>query len=92
MLILSVIYRMLNAMKLLIQKNIYTKIFIQKEYNYCRKVMNKHCNKNLIMKEKGEHLFQQSNGCWICKKLFHNDEEKIRDHCCIADKFRGAAH
>ena len=33
------------------------------------------------MSEKEEHLFQQSNSCWICKKLFDNDEEKVRDHC-----------
>ena len=30
---------------------------IIKEYNYCRKVMSKHFNKNLIMSEKEEHLF-----------------------------------
>ena len=49
---------------------------ILKEYKYCRKVMNKHFNKNLIMSEEEEHLFQQSNGCWICKKLVDNDEKK----------------
>ena len=42
---------------------------ILKEYKYCKKVMNKHFNKNLIMSEEEEHLFQQSNSCWICKKL-----------------------
>ena len=36
-------------------------------------------NKNLIMNEKEEYLFQQSNNCWICKKLFDNDDEKVRD-------------
>ena len=40
--------------------------------------MNKHSNKNLIMSEKEEHLFQQSNSCWICRKLDDNDEEKLR--------------
>ena len=54
--------------------------------------MNKHFNKNLIMSEEEEHLFQQSNSCWICKKLIGNDDEKIRDHCHVADNFRGAAH
>ena len=56
---------------------------IFKEYKYCRKVMNKHFNKNLIMSEEGEHSFQQGNSCWICKKLIHNDEEKVRDHCNV---------
>ena len=65
---------------------------ILKEYKYCKKVMNKHFNKNLIMSEKEEHLFQQSNSCWICKKLIDNDEEKVRDHCHVTGRFRGAAH
>ena len=54
--------------------------------------MNKHFNKNLIMSEEEEHLFQESNSCWICKKLIYNDEEKVRDHCHITGKFRSAAH
>ena len=65
---------------------------ILKEYKYCTKVMNKHFNKNLIMSEKEEHLFQQSNSCWICKNLIDNDDEKVRDHCHITGKFRSAAH
>ena len=65
---------------------------ILKEYKYCKKVMNKHFNKNLIMSKEKEHLFQQSNSCWICKKLIDNDEEKVRDHCHVTGKFRGAAH
>ena len=43
------------------------------------------------MSEKEEHLFQQSNSCWNCKKLIDNDEEKVRDHCHLTGKFRGAA-
>ena len=31
--------------------------------------MKEHFNKNLVMTEKEEHLFQQSNTCWICKNL-----------------------
>ena len=65
---------------------------ILKEYKYCKKVMNKHFNKHLIMSEEEEHLFQQSNNCWIYKKLIYNDEEKVRDHCNVTGKFRGAAH
>ena len=65
---------------------------IHKGFEYCKKVMKKHFNKNLIMSEEEEHLFQQSNSCWICKKLIDNDEEKVRDHCHVTGKFRGAAH
>ena len=53
--------------------------------------MNKHFNKNLIMREEEEHLFQQSNSCWICKIINHDDGE-VRDHCHITEKFTGAAH
>ena len=49
-------------------------------------------NKNFIMTEKEEYLFQQSNSCCICKKLIDNDDEKVRDHCYITGKFRGSAH
>ena len=41
--------------------------------------------------KKKQHLFQQSNSCWICEKLIANDEEKVRDHCHVTGKFRGAA-
>ena len=53
--------------------------------------MNEHFNKDLIMTEE-EHLFQQSNSCWICKKIINHDDEKVRDHCHITGKFKGAAH
>ena len=42
---------------------------ILKEYKYCKKVMNKHFNKNLIMSEREEHLFQQSNSCHVTGKF-----------------------
>ena len=51
--------------------------------------MKEHFNKNLVMTEEEEHLFQQSNSCCICKKLIDNNEEKVRD---VTGKFRGAAH
>ena len=38
--------------------------------------MNKYFNKNWIMSEEEQRLFQQSNSCWIYKKLFDNDEKK----------------
>ena len=64
---------------------------ILKEYKSCKKVMKKHFDKNLIMCEEVEHLFQQSNSCWICKKLIDNDNEKARYHCHVTGKYRGAA-
>ena len=64
---------------------------IFQEHKYCKKIMKKHFDKNLVMIEEEEHLFQQSNNSWICKKLIDNDNEKVRDHCHITSKFRGAA-
>ena len=44
------------------------------------------------MSEEEEHLFQQSSSCWICEKLIDHDNVKVRDHCHVTGKFRGAAH
>ena len=65
---------------------------ILEEYKYCKKIIKKHFNKNLIMREEEEYLFQQSNSCWICGKIINDDDEKVRDHCHVTGKFRGAAH
>ena len=65
---------------------------ILKGYGYCKKVMKKHFNKNFIISEEEEHLFQQNNSCWICEKLINHDNEKVRGHCHVTGKFRGAAH
>ena len=49
---------------------------ILKKYKYCKKVMNKNFNKNFMSNEE-EHLFQQSNSCWICKKLMNSSVDKL---------------
>ena len=54
--------------------------------------MKKHFNKNLTMSEKEEEEFQLNNICWICEKLVDDDDEKVRDHCHVNGKCRGAAH
>ena len=60
------------------------------EYSYCRSVMKKHFNKNLIMSTQEEEQFERSEICWICGRLIEND--KVRDHCHITGNYRGAAH
>ena len=65
---------------------------ILKESKYCKKIRKKHFNENLIMSEEEEQLFQKSNSCHICKKLINNDDKKVRDHCHVTGKFRGAVH
>ena len=80
-----VVYRVVNAAYEFI-------ISIPKEHKYCKKVMKDQFNKNLAMTKKEEHLFQQSNNCWICKKIIDNEDEKVRDHCHITGKFRSSGH
>ena len=65
---------------------------VLEEYEYCKKIMEEYFNKNLIMTEEEEKLFQKSNNYWICKKFVNNNEDKVRDHCYVTGKFRGAAH
>ena len=80
-----VLYRGKNAVYKFIEA-------ILKEYDYCKKLIKKHFNKNLIMSAEEEEKFQLTNSCWICDKLFDDVDEKLRDHCRMAEKYRGAAH
>ena len=67
---------------------------ILKNINIAKKIIEEYFNKNLIMTEEEENLFQKSNSCWICKKFINNNnnEEKVRVHCHVTGKFRGAPH
>ena len=58
------------------------------EYSYCKNIMKKHFNKNLIMSIEEVEQFEKTEICWICNKLIEND--KVRDHCHITGKYRGA--
>ena len=68
------------------------------EYEYCKYVMSSYFNKTLIMSAEEEKEFWEANKCWICERLFNEDDEasktseKVRDHCHISGKFTGAAH
>ena len=53
---------------------------ILKEYNYCKKVIKRHFNKNLIISAEDEERFQLGKNCWICIKLFDVGDDKVRDH------------
>ena len=63
-----------------------------KEYDYCREVIKKHFNKNLIMFAEEEKKCQLTNSWWICHNLFNVGDDKVRYQCHITGKYRGAAH
>ena len=65
---------------------------ILEEYDYCKNMIKKHFNKNLITSAEEEERFQLSNSSWICDKLFDVGDYKVRDHCHITRKYTGAAH
>ena len=61
--------------------------------------MKKHFNKNLVMSAEENVEFERSDICWICGKLIDFDKkgklidfDKVRDHCHVTGKYRGAAH
>ena len=62
------------------------------EYECCRRICKDYFNKSLIMSAEEEEMFQNACSCWICGRLFDSMDEKVRDHCHISGKFRGAAH
>ena len=61
------------------------------EHNYCKNIISKHFNKNLIMSAEENEIFEMTSICWICGKLIDGDG-KVRDYCHICGKDRGAAH
>ena len=64
---------------------------IFKEYGYCRRVMKKHFNKNLIMTAEENEEFERSNICCICGKLIDLNN-KVRDNFHITGKYRESSH
>ena len=60
--------------------------------DYCKKVIEKHFNKTLIMSVEDERRFQSSNKYWICNKFFVTGDNNVRDHDNVTGKYRGSAH
>ena len=55
-------------------------------------MIKRHFNKNLIMSAEEEERFLLTKSCWICDKLLHVGDDKVKDHYHITGKYRGAAH
>ena len=74
------------------------------EVNDCKRIVRKKFKKPLVMTKKNERDFQNSTVCHICECRFEPDDllfdddydgdfnNKVRDHCHITGKYRGAAH
>ena len=50
------------------------------EYSYCKNVMKKHFNKNLVVSVEYKKGFQSTHKCWVCNKVFVAENIKVRDH------------
>ena len=57
---------------------------------WTQQITKKYFNKRLIMTNEDEEIYNNSHICWICKQELNMD--KVRDHCHVTGKFRGAAH
>ena len=60
------------------------------EYSYCKSIIKKNFNKNLIMSSEEEEQFEKTEICWICNKLIENDNKdcflnSLKD-CYISDE------
>ena len=44
------------------------------------------------MTEEDDEKFKSSTKCWISDNTFNEGDVKVRDHCHVLGKFRGAAH
>ena len=59
----------------------------QKQIN---EIITNHFNKKLKMTTKDENNYQNSQQWWICNEEL--DGKKVRDHCHVTGKYKGAAH
>ena len=57
---------------------------------WTQQITKKYFNKRLIMTSEDEEIYHNSHICWICKQELNTD--KVRDHCHVTGKFRGAFH
>ena len=63
-----------------------------KEAKYCKTVKKDHFNQPMNLTSMEEEEFAAATECHICRKYFTKDDVRVRDHCHITGKYRGAAH
>ena len=64
--------------------------WIWEQQKYCNQIITNHFNKKLKMTTENENNDRNSEICWICSQKMIKG--KVRDHCHITGKYRGAAH
>ena len=57
---------------------------------WTKQIIKQYFNKRLIMTNEDKEIYNNSHICWVCKQELNTD--KVKDHCHITGKFRGAAH
>ena len=57
---------------------------------WTQQITKKYFNKRLIMTSEDKKIYNNSHICRVCKEELNTD--KVRDHCHVTGKFRGAAH
>ena len=65
------------------------------EVEDCQRIVREEFQKPLVMTSQNERDFQISRVCHICERKFNvqkPSKQKVRDHCHITGKYRGAAH
>ena len=53
-------------------------------------IIKEYFNKDLIVTNKGEEIYNNSQKCWICKEDL--DTDKVRDYSKVTGQFRGACY
>ena len=65
-------------------------LWVLDKQKWTKQIIKQYFNKRLIMTNEDEEIYNNSHICWICKQELNTD--KVRDHCHVTGKFRGASH
>ena len=60
------------------------------QQKWTKQIIKQYFNKRLTITNEDEEICNDLHICWICKQELNTD--KVKDHCHVTGKFRGAAH
>ena len=66
--------------------------WVIEQYKKCYEIKTTKFNKILKMTPEDEENHKNSNKYWISTEEIADNKDKVRDHCHITGKYRGAAH